>query len=157
MSVSQPSVVPHQRGNVWFVLVAVFIDMVGIGIAIPVLPVLIGAYTANREMQAYWSMALLAAYGLMQFLCAPMLGAISDRFGRLDQATLVQDLCSPMQRQIDGVKRELVGMQRAGAPGEIATMVGLVIVHGWTSCPLNGLGCIPLEPDNRKRFCKRGR
>jgi DHA1 family tetracycline resistance protein-like MFS transporter len=82
MSVSQSSVVPAQRGNVWFVLVAVFIDMVGIGIAIPVLPVLIGAYTASRETQAYWSMALLAAYGLMQFLCAPMLGAISDRFGR---------------------------------------------------------------------------
>jgi DHA1 family tetracycline resistance protein-like MFS transporter len=71
-----------QRGSVWFVLIAVFIDMVGVGIAIPVLPVLIGAYTASREMQAYWSMILLAAYGLMQFLCAPMLGAISDRFGR---------------------------------------------------------------------------
>jgi len=71
-----------QRGSVWFVLIAVFIDMVGIGIAIPVLPVLIGAYTESREMQAYWNMTLMAAYGLMQFLCAPMLGAISDRLGR---------------------------------------------------------------------------
>ena len=69
-------------GSVWFVLVAVFIDMVGIGIAFPVLPVLVGAYTPNREMQAYWNMDLSAAYGLMQFLCAPMMGAISDRFGR---------------------------------------------------------------------------
>jgi DHA1 family tetracycline resistance protein-like MFS transporter len=71
-----------QRGSVWFVLIAVFIDMVGVGIAIPVLPVLIGAYTESRELQAYWNMGLSAAYGLMQFLCAPMLGAISDRFGR---------------------------------------------------------------------------
>src|SRR5262245_34622192 len=70
------------KGSVWFVLIAVFIDMVGIGIAIPVLPVLVGAYTASREMQAYWNMVLMGAYGLMQFLCAPMLGAISDRFGR---------------------------------------------------------------------------
>src|SRR5882724_5281009 len=70
------------RGSVWFVLIAVFIDMVGIGIAIPVLPVLVGAYTSSREMQAYWNMDLMAAYGLMQFLCAPMLGAISDRLGR---------------------------------------------------------------------------
>jgi DHA1 family tetracycline resistance protein-like MFS transporter len=70
------------RGSIWFVLVAVFIDMVGIGIAIPVLPVLVGAYTSSREMQAYWTMDLSVAYGLMQFLCAPMLGAISDRFGR---------------------------------------------------------------------------
>ena len=73
---------PPQRGSVWFVLVAVFIDMVGIGIAIPVLPVLVGAYTPSRELQAYWTMDLQVAYGLMQFLCAPMLGAISDRFGR---------------------------------------------------------------------------
>ena len=70
------------KGSVWFVLIAVFIDMVGVGIAIPVLPVLVGAYTVSREMQAYWNMVLMGAYGLMQFLCAPMLGAISDRFGR---------------------------------------------------------------------------
>src|SRR5882757_2098844 len=70
------------RGGVWFVLIAVFIDMVGVGIAFPVLPVLVGAYTSSRAAQAYWNMDLSVAYGLMQFLCAPMLGAISDRFGR---------------------------------------------------------------------------
>jgi DHA1 family tetracycline resistance protein-like MFS transporter len=68
--------------GVWFVLIAVFIDMVGIGIAIPVLPVLIGQYTDGRELQAYWNLELSVAYGLMQFLCAPLMGAISDRFGR---------------------------------------------------------------------------
>jgi len=68
--------------GVWFVLIAVFIDMVGIGIAIPVLPVLIGSYTDSREAQAYWNLELSVAYGLMQFLCAPLMGAISDRFGR---------------------------------------------------------------------------
>jgi DHA1 family tetracycline resistance protein-like MFS transporter len=73
---------PARAASVWFVLIAVFIDMVGIGIAIPVLPILIGAYTASREMQAWWNMALSVAFGLMQFLCAPMLGAISDRLGR---------------------------------------------------------------------------
>ena len=80
MSSSETS--PRSAASVWFVLVAVFIDMVGIGIAIPVLPILIGAYTGNREMQAWWNMGLSVAFGLMQFLCAPMLGAISDRFGR---------------------------------------------------------------------------
>src|SRR5579871_2262532 len=73
---------PRSGASVWFVLIAVFIDMVGIGIAIPVLPILIGAYTASRELQAWWNMGLSVAFGLMQFLCAPMLGAISDRFGR---------------------------------------------------------------------------
>jgi MFS transporter, DHA1 family, tetracycline resistance protein len=70
------------RGSVWFVFIAVFIDMVGVGIAFPVLPVLVGAYTSSRAAQAYWNLDLSVAYGLMQFLCAPMLGAISDRFGR---------------------------------------------------------------------------
>jgi DHA1 family tetracycline resistance protein-like MFS transporter len=78
---SSPSSAPA-RSSVWFVLIAVFIDMVGIGIAIPVLPVLVGDYTQSRAEQAYWFMALSAAYGLMQFLCAPLMGAISDRFGR---------------------------------------------------------------------------
>jgi DHA1 family tetracycline resistance protein-like MFS transporter len=83
MSNPQTSPRPAARAaSVWFVLIAVFIDMVGIGIAIPVLPILIGAYTENREMQAWWNMGLSVAFGLMQFLCAPMLGAISDRFGR---------------------------------------------------------------------------
>src|SRR5256714_2671228 len=73
---------PARAASVWFVLIAVFFDMVGIGIAIPVLPILIGAYTESREMQAWWNMGLSVAFGLMQFLCAPMLGAISDRVGR---------------------------------------------------------------------------
>jgi DHA1 family tetracycline resistance protein-like MFS transporter len=82
MNPANPNSSTIQRGSIWFILVAVFIDMVGIGIAIPVLPVLIGEYTGTREAQAYWNMTLLASYGAMQFLCAPMLGAISDRFGR---------------------------------------------------------------------------
>jgi MFS transporter, DHA1 family, tetracycline resistance protein len=73
---------PASAKGMWFVLSAVFIDMVGIGIAFPVLPVLIGDYTPDRAEQAYWFTALTAAYGVMQFLCAPILGAISDRFGR---------------------------------------------------------------------------
>src|SRR5438105_5167561 len=83
MSDGKPSTAKAARAaSVWFVLIAVFIDMVGIGIAIPVLPILIGAYTGSREMQAWWNMGLSVAFGLMQFLCAPMLGAISDRLGR---------------------------------------------------------------------------
>ena len=62
--------------------VAVFIDMVGIGIAFPVLPILVGDYTTSNAAQTHWAIALSVTYSLMQFLCAPLLGAISDRFGR---------------------------------------------------------------------------
>ena len=72
----------HSSSGKWFVFIAVFIDMVGIGIAFPVLPILVGEYTTSNAEQTHWAIALSVVYSLMQFLCAPLLGAISDRFGR---------------------------------------------------------------------------
>ena len=74
--------VHKRRAAMPFILVVVFIDVLGIGIALPVLPILVGEYTASRELQTYWYGALVVVYGLMQFVCAPILGALSDRFGR---------------------------------------------------------------------------
>ena len=65
-----------------FIFVVVFIDVLGIGIALPVLPMLVGEFTLSRELQSYWYGALVVVYGVMQFFCAPLLGALSDRFGR---------------------------------------------------------------------------
>jgi DHA1 family tetracycline resistance protein-like MFS transporter len=65
-----------------FVLVCVFIDMLGIGLIIPVFPLLIGDFVQGREQQAFWYGLMSMVFGLMQFLCMPMLGAISDRLGR---------------------------------------------------------------------------
>jgi DHA1 family tetracycline resistance protein-like MFS transporter len=69
-------------GNLNFVLICVFIDMLGIGLIVPVLPVLVGEFTGTRDNQAYWYGVMSAVFGLMQFLFMPMLGAISDRIGR---------------------------------------------------------------------------
>jgi MFS-type transporter involved in bile tolerance (Atg22 family) len=76
-----PVAVTSRLGK-WFVLAAVFIDMVGIGIANPVLPILVGEYSTSNAEQTHWAVALSVVYGLMQFLCAPLFGAVSDRFGR---------------------------------------------------------------------------
>ncbi|HLL11486.1 MAG TPA: TCR/Tet family MFS transporter [Rubrivivax sp.] len=65
-----------------FVLVCVFIDMLGIGLIIPVLPILVGEFVATQELQARWFGILGTVFGLMQFLCMPALGALSDRYGR---------------------------------------------------------------------------
>ncbi len=73
---------PRARPALPFIFVTVFVDVLGIGIALPVLPALVGALTGNRELQSYWYGALVITYGLMQFICAPILGALSDRFGR---------------------------------------------------------------------------
>jgi DHA1 family tetracycline resistance protein-like MFS transporter len=69
-------------GNLNFVLVSIFIDMLGIGLIIPVMPVLVGEFVQGRDEQAMWFGILAAVFGLMQFIFMPMLGAISDRVGR---------------------------------------------------------------------------
>lgn len=65
-----------------FILITVFLDVLGIGLIIPVLPALVGQFTASPEQQAHWYGLLAAMYGVMQFFCTPVLGALSDRFGR---------------------------------------------------------------------------
>lgn len=69
-------------GNLNFVLICVFVDMLGIGLIVPVLPALVGEYVQGREQQALWYGVMGAVFGLMQFLCMPMVGALSDRIGR---------------------------------------------------------------------------
>lgn len=65
------------------VLSVVYIDMLGIGLAFPVLPRLIEEFMGGNVSQAsYIYGALAAAYSVMQFLFAPLVGALSDRFGR---------------------------------------------------------------------------
>jgi DHA1 family tetracycline resistance protein-like MFS transporter len=65
------------------VLSVVYIDMLGLGLAFPVLPRLIEEFEGGSVSRAaYVYGALAAAYSLMQFLLAPLLGALSDRYGR---------------------------------------------------------------------------
>lgn len=79
---SSSAIARPPAGNLNFVLVCVFIDMLGIGLIVPVLPLLVGEFVAGREQQALWFGVLSATFGLMQFIFMPMLGALSDRVGR---------------------------------------------------------------------------
>jgi DHA1 family tetracycline resistance protein-like MFS transporter len=74
--------VPASPPNLNFVLVAVFIDMLGIGLIIPVMPALVGQFVDGRDQQSAWFGYLSTVFGLMQFIFMPMLGALSDRVGR---------------------------------------------------------------------------
>ncbi len=78
---SQTATHPH-TGNLNFILVCVFIDMLGIGLAVPVLPILVGEFVVGRDLQAHWFGILTTVFGLMQFICMPILGAVSDKVGR---------------------------------------------------------------------------
>lgn len=72
-----------RKASVAFILVVLFLDTLGIGVIIPVLPKLITQLSRGdvAEGSRYYGL-FVSAYALMQVLCAPMLGALSDRFGR---------------------------------------------------------------------------
>ncbi len=66
-----------------FVAFIVFIDMMGIGLILPVMPSLITDLTgASIDRAAEIGGWLLFSYAMMQFLFAPVIGGLSDRFGR---------------------------------------------------------------------------
>jgi len=65
-----------------FIMVTVLIDMVSIGLMVPVLPALVGSFTASQTEQAWWYGAVTFAFSFANFLTSPMLGALSDRHGR---------------------------------------------------------------------------
>ncbi len=72
----------NRQASASFIFITVFLDVLGIGLIIPVLPVLVGQFTSSPDEQAQWYGWLSATYGVVQFFCTPMLGALSDRFGR---------------------------------------------------------------------------
>lgn len=71
-----------EKKNIFFVLFCILLDILGIGLIIPVLPQLVGDLAQDQTAQTWWLGAMLVSYGSMQFLFAPLLGALSDRFGR---------------------------------------------------------------------------
>ena len=82
MSKDSPSETPS-HATLFFVAFIVFIDMVGIGLIIPVMPALLESMTgAGEDETAAIGGWLLFAYAIMQFIFAPIVGGISDRYGR---------------------------------------------------------------------------
>jgi MFS transporter, DHA1 family, tetracycline resistance protein len=65
-----------------FIMLTSLIDMVAIGLIIPVLPALVGSFTASKTEQAFWYGAVTFSFGLANFFASPVLGALSDRHGR---------------------------------------------------------------------------
>ena len=66
-----------------FVAVVVLLDIVGLGLILPVLPTLLAELTGKAtNATAVYGGWLAFTYAAMQFLCAPLLGALSDRYGR---------------------------------------------------------------------------
>jgi DHA1 family tetracycline resistance protein-like MFS transporter len=72
-----------RKGSIAFIFVTLFIDVLGFGLLIPVMPSFIASLAhVSLSVAARPYGILIALYGAMQFLFSPMLGNLSDRFGR---------------------------------------------------------------------------
>ena len=67
---------------IWMILIAAFLDMMAMGIVMPVLPGLIEDLTGSLVAAGIWTGVIGSLWALMQFVCAPIIGSLSDRFGR---------------------------------------------------------------------------
>ncbi len=66
-----------------FIFITLFLDVFGIGVIVPVLPKLVEQLQGNNLQAATHSVGWLGAlYALMQFVFSPVVGSLSDRFGR---------------------------------------------------------------------------
>jgi DHA1 family tetracycline resistance protein-like MFS transporter len=70
------------RVTILFLLFTAFLNVVGITIVFPVLPFIVQRYLSNPGALATVVGGLTASYALCQFIAAPGLGVLSDRFGR---------------------------------------------------------------------------
>ena len=67
---------------IWMVLIALLLDMMAMGLVMPVLPGLIEELTGSAAAAGLWTGIVGSLWALMQFVCAPVIGSLSDRFGR---------------------------------------------------------------------------
>ncbi len=65
-----------------FIMVTVLIDMISIGLMLPVLPHVVGQFTRSNDEQTLAFLLVMSAFGIANFVGAPILGALSDRYGR---------------------------------------------------------------------------
>jgi MFS transporter, DHA1 family, tetracycline resistance protein len=73
----------NQAASVRFILVSLVVDALGFGLVVPIVPSLVLRLSGlDASGAAHWVGLLLASFALMQFVCSPVLGALSDRFGR---------------------------------------------------------------------------
>ena len=73
----------NRNAAIGFIFVTILIDVIGFGVIIPVMPDLISQlkHVPTNTAATYGSW-LMSAYAITQFICAPIIGGLSDKYGR---------------------------------------------------------------------------
>ncbi|MGH8083479.1 MAG: TCR/Tet family MFS transporter [Lysobacter sp.] len=72
-----------RRAAIVFIFITVLIDVLSFGLLIPVLPHLIESFVGgDTEHASYWVGIFGTVFAISQFICAPIQGSLSDRYGR---------------------------------------------------------------------------
>jgi len=80
--VSTETLAPARAPAMPFIMITVLIDMLSIGLIVPVLPGLVGRFTGSQADQALWYGVVTLSFSLANFVASPILGALSDAHGR---------------------------------------------------------------------------
>lgn len=73
----------HSSASRWFIFFTVLVDIIGLGVIIPVIPELLANMLQVEENEAsIYGGFLIFSFALMQFAFSPLLGMLSDKFGR---------------------------------------------------------------------------
>lgn len=73
----------YPRNALFFIFITILINMIGFGVIMPVMPDLVMEVTGlGRADAARWGGVLSMAYAVMQFIMMPVMGSLSDRYGR---------------------------------------------------------------------------
>jgi len=83
VGVRNPAPPAHSRAAFIFIFITVLLDMLALGVIVPVLPALVVAFKSGDTASGATIYGLFATvWAVMQFICSPILGSLSDRFGR---------------------------------------------------------------------------
>ena len=72
---------PH-RAAIGFILVTAVLDILAMGLVMPVLPPLVQEFTGSNASAGVWNGVFVALWAGMQFIASPVIGSLSDRYGR---------------------------------------------------------------------------
>ncbi|MEZ5803275.1 MAG: TCR/Tet family MFS transporter [Rhizobiaceae bacterium] len=71
-----------RKAAIAFILITAALDIISMGIIIPVWPILIEDFTGSNAEAGWYNGLFVALWALMQFVCSPIMGSLSDRYGR---------------------------------------------------------------------------